>query len=181
MYRGFSRVAETVARGLTWGAGKKRGMALAAAGWVLSRAQGEPLRRGGDDPLRAGRRRYVPARKEDDVFDQTRTDRKTVFRLVSRGPLHKVGAKKALRRDTPCTWERWHRAQGALGWRPPGRPRALAVGGGLARILVLKHWASDVVAGFALGAALERMLRHWTGYPIEETDDAHQRTCQRIP
>jgi undecaprenyl-diphosphatase len=42
----------------------------------------------------------------------------------------------------------------------------------LTRIVVLAHWASDVVAGFALGAALERMLRLWTGYPVKETDDA---------
>jgi hypothetical protein len=32
--------------------------------------------------------------------------------------------------------------------------------------VVLSHWASDVVLGFALGAALERLLRLWTGYPI---------------
>jgi hypothetical protein len=44
--------------------------------------------------------------------------------------------------------------------------RALAVGISLTRILVLAHWASDVVAGFALGAVLERLLRLWTGYPI---------------
>jgi undecaprenyl-diphosphatase len=43
--------------------------------------------------------------------------------------------------------------------------RTLAVGNSLTRILVLAHWASDVVAGFALGAVLERLLRPWTGYP----------------
>lgn len=30
----------------------------------------------------------------------------------------------------------------------------------------LKLLASDVVAGFALGAILERLLRLWTGYPL---------------
>jgi undecaprenyl-diphosphatase len=43
----------------------------------------------------------------------------------------------------------------------------------LTRIVVLAHWASDVVAGFALGIALERLLRLWTGYPgsvSKETD-----------
>jgi undecaprenyl-diphosphatase len=43
----------------------------------------------------------------------------------------------------------------------------LAVGLSLTRVLVLAHWASDVIAGFALGAILERLLRLWTGYPLE--------------
>jgi hypothetical protein len=41
--------------------------------------------------------------------------------------------------------------------------------------VVLAHWASDVVAGFALGAVHERLLRLWTGYPIaasQENDHA---------
>jgi undecaprenyl-diphosphatase len=41
----------------------------------------------------------------------------------------------------------------------------LAVGLSLTRVLVLAHWASDVVAGFALGAVLERLLRYWSGFP----------------
>ena len=50
--------------------------------------------------------------------------------------------------------------------------RALSVGLCLTRIVVLAHWASDVVVGFALGAALERTLRLLTGYPTKETDHA---------
>jgi undecaprenyl-diphosphatase len=42
-----------------------------------------------------------------------------------------------------------------------------AVGLSLTRVVVLAHWVSDVVAGFALGADLERLLRLWTGYPLE--------------
>jgi membrane-associated phospholipid phosphatase len=41
---------------------------------------------------------------------------------------------------------------------------------------VLAHWASDVVAGFALGAIIERLLRLWTGYPLwtsEKSDRVH--------
>jgi undecaprenyl-diphosphatase len=60
---------------------------------------------------------------------------------------------------------------------PPGPRRAiraLAVGLSLTRIVVLAHWASDVVAGFALGAVLERLLRLWTGYPLEASkEDDH--------
>jgi membrane-associated phospholipid phosphatase len=53
----------------------------------------------------------------------------------------------------------------------PAVPRraicALAVGLSLTRVAVLAHWASDVVAGFALGAILERALPLWTGYPLD--------------
>jgi undecaprenyl-diphosphatase len=39
---------------------------------------------------------------------------------------------------------------------------------------MLAHWASDVVAGFALGAVLERLLRLWTGYPLADpTENDH--------
>jgi membrane-associated phospholipid phosphatase len=39
--------------------------------------------------------------------------------------------------------------------------------------VVLAHWASDVVAGFALGAILERLLRLWTGYPLAVSKEIH--------
>ena len=65
----------------------------------------------------------------------------------------------------------------AAGTLPPGPRRAiqaLAAGLSLTRIVVLAHWASDVVAGFALGAVLERLLRLWTGYPLEASkEDNH--------
>ena len=49
--------------------------------------------------------------------------------------------------------------------------RALAIGLSLTRIAVLAHWMSDAVAGFALGAALERLLRPWTGYPLKPSKE----------
>ncbi|MEZ0098944.1 membrane-associated phospholipid phosphatase [Bradyrhizobium elkanii] len=51
---------------------------------------------------------------------------------------------------------------------PAGARRAIqsvAIGLSLTRIVVLAHWTSDVIAGFGLGAVLERLLRLWTGYP----------------
>ena len=65
-------------------------------------------------------------------------------------------------------------AAGALPAGPRRAIRALAVGLSLTRVLVLAHWASDVVAGFALGAVVERALRLWTGYPADtSTEDDH--------
>ena len=56
-----------------------------------------------------------------------------------------------------------------------GTPRvvqALAVGLSLTRVTVLAHWASDVVAGFAIGMALKRFLRFWTDFSVEPAQDA---------
>jgi membrane-associated phospholipid phosphatase len=49
----------------------------------------------------------------------------------------------------------------------------LAVGLSLTRIAVLVHRASDVLAGFLLGAVHERLLRLWTGYPAEICKENH--------
>jgi undecaprenyl-diphosphatase len=50
---------------------------------------------------------------------------------------------------------------------PPRQRNAVwAVGGGLVltRIVLLARWTSDVVAGLAIGAAVERLLRLVTGF-----------------
>jgi undecaprenyl-diphosphatase len=48
----------------------------------------------------------------------------------------------------------------------PQRMLAWMAGGGLVltRVFLLAHWASDVAAGLALGTALERIIRLFTGY-----------------
>ena len=40
--------------------------------------------------------------------------------------------------------------------------RGIALSLSATRILLLAHWASDVVVGFALGALLERLMRRLT-------------------
>jgi membrane-associated phospholipid phosphatase len=49
---------------------------------------------------------------------------------------------------------------------PAKRNLVWSVGAGLVatRIILLAHWASDVAAGLAIGALMERLLRFWTGY-----------------
>lgn len=67
-------------------------------------------------------------------------------------------------------------AAGTLTPLPRRMIRALAIALSLTHIVVLAHWASDVVAGFALGAIIERLLRLWTGYPLwtsEKSDRVH--------
>jgi undecaprenyl-diphosphatase len=98
------------------------------------------------------------------LFDQTRPDRKTVL-----GHVHGVSfsgkSEDAFPSGHALHMGALASAAGAL---PPGPRRAvrtLALGISLTRVLILAHWASDVVAGFAIGAVLERLLRLWTGYP----------------
>jgi membrane-associated phospholipid phosphatase len=100
------------------------------------------------------------------LFSQTRPDRRTVI-----GHVHGIPFS-GKRQDAFPSGHALHMgalasAAGALPAGPRRAIRALAVGLSLTRILVLAHWASDVVAGFALGAALERLLRPRTGYPPE--------------
>jgi undecaprenyl-diphosphatase len=39
-------------------------------------------------------------------------------------------------------------------------------------IVVLAHWASDVLVGFVVGALIEGILRLWTGYPYSDTKES---------
>jgi undecaprenyl-diphosphatase len=142
-------------------------MALAAAGWIATRTQGEPLRRAGNHALLVAATAALLPHLLKSVFDQTRPDRTTVF-----GHLHGVSFS-GKREDAFPSGHALHMgalasAAGPLPAGPRRAIRALAVGLCLTRIVVLAHWASDVVAGFALGAALERMLRLLSGYPVKE-------------
>src|SRR5204863_8998106 len=98
------------------------------------------------------------------VFDQTRPDRLTV-----RG--HWRGVPRSGRRDDafPSGHALHMGALASAAAALPRKPRqaawALAAGLSLTRIIVLAHWASDVIAGFALGALIERGLRVATSYP----------------
>jgi undecaprenyl-diphosphatase len=100
------------------------------------------------------------------LFDQTRPDRRTVL-----GHVHGVSFS-GKREDAFPSGHALHMgalasAAGALPAGPRRAIRAFAVGLSLTRILVLAHWATDVAAGFALGAIVERTLRLWTGYPLD--------------
>jgi membrane-associated phospholipid phosphatase len=154
---------EKIARAVTWGADEKVLLLLAAAGWLASRGRSEPLRRAGNHALLVTVAASLLPHGLKMLFDQTRPDRMTVL-----GHIHGI-ALSGKRRDAFPSGHALH--MGALASAadilPAGPRRAirvLAVGLSLTRIVVLAHWASDVVAGFAFGATLERLLRLWTGY-----------------
>jgi undecaprenyl-diphosphatase len=165
---------EEVARALTWGADEKVLLVLAAVGWLGSRGSGESLRRAGNHALLVTVAASLLPHGMKLLFDQTRPDRRTVL-----GHVHGV-AFSGKREDAFPSGHALHMgalasAASTLPAGPRRAIRAFAVGLSLTRVVVLAHWASDVVAGFALGAVLERLLRLWTGYPLgtsQENDHA---------
>ncbi|MBR0698187.1 phosphatase PAP2 family protein [Bradyrhizobium lablabi] len=157
---------EEIARALTWGADEKVLLFLAAAAWIASRGRSEALRRAGNHTLLVTVAASLLPHGLKLLFDQTRPDRRTVI-----GHVHGVSFS-GKRNDAFPSGHALHMgalasAAGVLPAGPRRAVRAVAVGISLTRIAVLAHWASDVVAGFALGAALERLLRLWTGHPLE--------------
>jgi undecaprenyl-diphosphatase len=162
--RNTAPVPEAIARALTWGADEKVLLILAAAGWLASRGRGEPLRRAGNHAALVAAAAALLPHGLKILFDQTRPDRKTVIGHVHGVPL------SGKRENAFPSGHALHMGAlaSAAGALPPGPRRAiqaLAVALSLTRIVVLAHWASDVAAGFALGAVLERILRFCTGYP----------------
>lgn len=164
-------VPEEVARALTWGADEKVLLVLAAVGWLGSRRCGEPLRRAGNHALLVTVAASLLPHGMKLLFDQTRPDRRTVL-----GHVHGI-AFSGKRDDAFPSGHALHMgalasAAGTLPAGPRRAIRAFAVGLSLTRVVVLAHWASDVVTGFALGAVLERLLRLRTGYPLGASQDS---------
>lgn len=168
--RNTSHRAERVSRGLTWGADEKILLALAVAGWVATRRRSEQLQRVGNHALLVTVAASLIPHGLKSVFDQTRPDRTTVL-----GHLHGVSFS-GKRKDAFPSGHALHMGAlaSAAGTLPPLPRRAIrtvAIGLSLTRIVVLAHWASDVVAGFALGAFMERLLRLWTGYRLQSSEE----------
>ena len=164
--RNMKPAPEAVARALTWGADEKVLLVLAVAGWLASRGRSEALRRAGNHALLVATAASLLPHALKAGFDQTRPDRRTVL-----GHLRGISFS-GKRDDAFPSGHALHMgalasAAGTLPAAPRRAIRTIAVGLSLTRIMVLAHWASDVVAGFALGAMLERLLRLWTGYPLE--------------
>ncbi|QOZ37340.1 phosphatase PAP2 family protein [Bradyrhizobium sp. CCBAU 53421] len=162
--RNTAPAPEEIARGLTWGADEKVLLVLAAAGWLASRGRGAALERAGNHALLVTVAASLLPHGLKLLFNQTRPDRLTVV-----GHVHGISIS-GKRKDAFPSGHALH--MGALASAAatlPARARrtiqAVAIGLSLTRVAVLAHWTSDVIAGFALGAGLERLLRLWTGYP----------------
>jgi undecaprenyl-diphosphatase len=155
---------------MTWGADEKLLLVLAVAGWIGSRGTDRSLRRAGNHALLVTATASLLPHLLKLVFDQKRPDRRTIV-----GHVHGI-AFSGKPNDAFPSGHALHMGAlaSAAGALPAGSRRivrTVAVGISLTRIVVLAHWASDVLAGFALGAGLERLLRLWTGYPLELGND----------
>ena len=162
---------QRLARALTWGADEKVLLVLTAIGWLASRGAREPMRRAGNHAVLVAAAASLLPHGMKRLVDQTRPDRTTVV-----GHLHGVSFS-GRREDAFPSGHALHMgalasAAGALPAGPRRAVRTLAIGLSLTRVAVLAHWASDVVAGFAVGMALERLLRSWTGFPQKEVHSA---------
>ena len=155
--------SEQVAEALTWGADEHVLVVTAAAFWLLSRSGSPRKRTVGTHFLAASLATAVVPHALKHVFNQRRPDRLTIL-----GHLHGVPIS-GRPNDAFPSGHAMHMgalASAASSFDRPYRELTwtAAVGISLTRIYVLAHWTSDVVAGFASGYLIDRLLRRWTGY-----------------
>lgn len=152
---------EQSAEALTWGADEHVLLALAAAGWLYTQLRSGEERRIANHLLAVSLTTAILPHILKSVFDQVRPDRLTLqghWRGVpfSGRPRDAFPSGHALHMGALAS---------AAGLLPPARRRLvrlIAVFLSLSRVALLAHWTSDVIAGFSLGVAIERMLRPWT-------------------
>ena len=151
---------EDAAQLMTWGADEKVLLALAVGGWLWARPR--PALRPITNHLLAVSllAAALPHLLKTEI-GQTRPDRLTVKGHWRGVPL------SGRARDAFPSGHALHMGAlaSAAGLLPPGPrrvTRGLAVALSATRVLLLAHWASDVVIGFAAGALMERLLRPLT-------------------
>ena len=157
------RPAEHVAEALTWGADEHVLCALALAWWIYARTQKANVRKASDHILLTTLVASAVPHALKSIFDQQRPDRLTVLGHMRGIPL------SGKRLDAFPSGHAVHigaLASAATVLPPSQRNAVWSIGGALVltRIAVLAHWTSDVVAGLAVGVAVERLLRLVTGF-----------------
>lgn len=154
---------EQISRILTWGADEHVVCALAAAWWLYCRRRSAQDRADSNHILLTTAAVTLLPHLLKSVFDQKRPDR-VMIRAHLRGvpfsgkPLDAFPSGHAIHVG----------AMASAATVLPSAKRNLvwSIGAGLVltRIILLAHWTSDVIAGVAIGAAVERLLRRWTGF-----------------
>ena len=156
---------EQLAEVLTWGADEHLICALAAGWWLYCRHRNAQDRTDSNHILLTTVAVTLLPHLLKSIFDQRRPDR-----LMVRGHLHGVPfSGKPL--DAFPSGHAIHvgaLASAATELPPAKRNLVWSIGAGLVltRIILLAHWTSDVIAGLAIGAVVERLLRHWTGFGL---------------
>lgn len=166
---------------MTWGADEHVVCALAAAWWLYCRRGSARQRSNSNHILLTTIAVSLLPHLLKSVFDQKRPDR-VMIRAHLRGvpfsgkPYDAFPSGHAIH-------------VGAIGSAatvlPPAKRNlvwSLGAGLVLTRIVLLAHWTSDVIAGLAIGAAVERLLRHCTGFgpPPPETSVSDRKRRARL-
>lgn len=150
--------AEHLAQALTWGADEHVLVALSAAVWLYARARRLPSRDIADHLLVTNVASAMLPHLLKSLVDQIRPDRVTAIGNRNGVPLSGRSC------DAFPSGHAVHMGAlaSAAGLLPRGRrhlARSIAVALSLTRIALLAHWTTDVATGFALGVAVERLLR----------------------
>jgi len=155
---------ELLARGITLGADEHLLIALAGAFWIYARSQRPSVQAAANHILAGTLAASILPHALKLEFNQKRPDR-YYLRAHCRG-IPTSGKPN----DAFPSGHAVH--MGALASAAAELPRRYrniawftASVLSLSRIVVLAHWTTDVVAGFAIGAGLERIVRRFTGFP----------------
>jgi membrane-associated phospholipid phosphatase len=161
---------EQAAEFVTWGADEHILSALAFGWWLYSRDKDTNARRTGDHVLLITLASSALPHLLKTVFNQERPDRRTIRGHLRGAPF------SGNRLDAFPSGHAVHiGALASAASTLPAEQRTVVWGVGaglvLTRVVLLAHWASDVAAGLAIGALLERALRFFTGYGKAQIQD----------
>ena len=152
---------ETFAQAVTWGADENVVLAAALCNWVYAQTSPTKARSFANHVLAISLVSAALPHLLKSAFAQIRPDRCTVVGHINGVPF------SGKPRDAFPSGHAVH--MGALASAAEFLPeprrdfvRAAAVTLSLTRIALLAHWTSDVLAGFALGVAVERLMRPLT-------------------
>lgn len=156
--RHTTRPVESIAQGLTWGADEKLLLGLAIVTWFRAPPQQRPL---ADHFLTVSLVTAILPHVLKKAVDQKRPDRLTAqghWRGVptSGKPDDAFPSGHAVHMGALAS------AAALLSRKPRQALRTVALALSATRIVLLAHWASDVVTGFALGVVIERFIRRFT-------------------
>lgn len=159
-------VPEEIEKTLTWGADEHLLLGCAAAAWITATARRSPLRPAAGHLLIVAAATAAVPHVLKTIFDQVRPDRMTV-----KGRLHGIPVSGNSMDAFPSGHAVHMGTLASAATVLPPRYKipiwSVALGLSATRITILAHWLSDVVAGFAIGIVLERIIRRFTGYPDE--------------
>lgn len=161
--RNTSRQTEDVAEFLTWGADEHVLCALAAVWWVWARSRSPAARLASDHVLLTTVAVTALPHLLKTMFNQERPDRLTFRGHVRGGP---VSGKRLDAFPSGHAIHVGALASAATQLPPVERNLVWSAGAALVatRIVLLAHWTTDVLAGLAIGATVERLLRLATGF-----------------